>query len=195
MSAGLNVWPSSFLAIESPRLSVYKHRGEGSTHMDSRSTPSVARGPQVNGIRAQARRLFLSHMCFKTKQKKKKNHKRLLIEGFNTTLSLASSPEMLQREPFRSQVYKPFLSIGCLCLLERLHVAGAQPCPPLSTSRVALVLGFVPAFSKTTLEPRWGPLCSGRFLSVGPGLQDTSRSPVAPLLEGHRDGRGSDVLW
>jgi len=37
---------------------------------------------------------------------------------------------MLQREPFRSQVYKPFLSIGCLCLLEWPRAVGAQPCPP-----------------------------------------------------------------
>lgn len=75
---------------------------------DSRSTSFVDRGPQINGIRAQASRLYSSHMCALRQNKK---HKRLLIEGFNSNLSLASSSEMLQREPFRSQVYKPLPSI------------------------------------------------------------------------------------
>lgn len=34
---------------------------------DSRSTSFIDRGLQTNGIRAQASRLFLSHMSFKTK--------------------------------------------------------------------------------------------------------------------------------
>lgn len=69
---------------------------------------------------------------------------------------------------------------------------GLPPTP--STPRVALVLGFVPAFSKTTLEPRWWLHCSGRFLSVGPELQQTSCSSVAPLQAGHGDCKGSDVV-
>lgn len=122
--------------------------------MGSGSTSSVDRGP-LNRIQAPARGLPSSHTCALRRSKK---HKRHSIEGFDTTLSLASRSEMLQRQPFRSHVYKPFLSIGCLCLLERLHIVGAQPCPSVSHPRVVLVLGVVPAFCKMTPEPRWGAL-------------------------------------
>lgn len=107
-----------------------------------------------------------------------------LIEGYNTHLSIASRSEMLHREPFRSQVYKPFLSIWLLCL--RGRCPAPPPLPPCC-------FGFVPVFSKVTLEPRGGLPCLRRFLSVGPELPQTSCSSSAvPLLEGHCDCRCSD---
>lgn len=95
---------------------------------------------------------------------------------------------MLHREPFRSQVYKPFLSIWWLCLRGRPMLL--VPTPPLPPP-----VAFVP---QMTLEPHWVGGWGGlprlrRFLSVGPELRQTSCSSAAvPLLEGLRHFRCSD---
>lgn len=91
---------------------------------------------------------------------------------------------MLQRQPFRSHVYKPFLSIGCLCLLERPRAVGAQPAPHPVSLLCCFGVGFCSCFQQNDS----GTSLAATLALGGSCRWDQSFSRL-PLLGGTSPGR------
>lgn len=117
---------------------------------DSRSTSFVDRGPQT---------LCLSRVRCKTEDS---------VEGLDTNLSRSQLIRDAAKRTFQITSLQAFSKYSVVYVyLNGSMLSLPSPCP---FPHCRFGVGFVPVFSETTLEPRWGPLCFGRFLSVGPEL-------------------------
>lgn len=135
------------------------------------------------------RTVFLSHVCFKTKQKNTKDFdKEVQHQPFFSQLIRDAAKRIFQITSL--QTFSKYLVV--YVYLNGPILSVPSPCPSVEPS-VLLWCWFRSLFQQNNSGTSLGLLCFRRFLLVGPELWQTFCSSTAPLLEGHRNCRCLDI--